>query len=390
MQLYRQPPPPEHLNDTLVPGIVAEGVVLLVVPTVAVLLRFWARFVKPEVKLWWDDWFIVVTLVFSNTLLALFLANVQFGLGKHIETIQPLTKITTFLKNVFAAAIMYLFVQWAYKMTTILLYLRVFGGHRRFSIISLSLAAFVTVVTVVQILLYAFFVCVPTAKNWDPMLPGTCRSLNKFFYGSQSVGAILDVVILLLPLPMIKGLNLDKRQKIYVALIFLLGYCVVIVPLVRTGLIAKYAWVFSTTEDPDPTWNTVILDYIIVIDGPIAILGLSLPPIFQLYRRAHSHGMKSLTNSRTYGSALSNSDDRKVEKDTKLRSIRSSGEMRSRLVNSYGGGGSDSADEIAMNNILQRKDLSVMESTRQPGDDRRSWHDGNSPPSRSAFPAEEV
>ena len=51
MQLFRTPPTPEQLHDSLVPGILTQAIILIIVPTIAVILRFWARLVRKELKL---------------------------------------------------------------------------------------------------------------------------------------------------------------------------------------------------------------------------------------------------------------------------------------------------------------------------------------------------
>ncbi|KAI9723799.1 MAG: hypothetical protein M1828_004049 [Chrysothrix sp. TS-e1954] len=394
---FRQPASPAQLHDTLAPNILAQCIVLIVVPTLAVVLRFWARLIKPEWRLWWDDWLILVALLVCNGFLATYIAQVPNGLGKHIQTVEP-TKLLTFLKLGFATALLYNVLQCSYKLAAIALYLRVFWRSRTFRWVSLFLMAFISAYALIVILIYALYMCDPPAANYDPTVKGKCKDLNAYFYGTQVCCAMLDVFVLLLPLPMIRQLKLERSQKWWLATVFAFGYCVVIVPLVRIGLIAKYAWILVPSEDPDLTWNSVILDFAIVVEAPVAIVGLCLPPIFQLSKRVLRHGLSSLFKSRSYPSDKSDANPARTERDKQLKSVGSNAEMNRRLVkrlseqnvNGQHGNGTNDVDEIALNNIYQRKDLSVMETDRTNSDDIKFTRESNPPNPKTVFPIEEV
>lgn len=68
------------------------------------------------------------------------------------------------------------------------------------------------------------FICNPPRKYWEPQTPGFC-----FKYGKPgilvglSVEIALDCTILVLPIKMISGLQMNKTKKVSLALIFLVG-----------------------------------------------------------------------------------------------------------------------------------------------------------------------
>lgn len=68
------------------------------------------------------------------------------------------------------------------------------------------------------------FMCNPPRKFWEPQIPGFC-----FKYGKPgllvglSAEIALDCTILLLPVKMISGLQMNKTKKVSLGLIFLVG-----------------------------------------------------------------------------------------------------------------------------------------------------------------------
>jgi hypothetical protein len=77
------------------------------------------------------------------------------------------------------------------------------------------------------------FLCSPTAKLWNPHLHGHCMSAQDYWYSVAGIDIGLDFLVLLLPLPAISGLHLPRKQKFGLLLVFLLGFFVCIVSVVR-------------------------------------------------------------------------------------------------------------------------------------------------------------
>lgn len=69
----------------------------------------------------------------------------------------------------------------------------------------------------------AFLGCTPVARNWDKTIAGHCVDLVAFFRWNGICNLVLDVLILLLPLPMVWRLNISVRQRLELSGVFLLG-----------------------------------------------------------------------------------------------------------------------------------------------------------------------
>lgn len=112
---------------------------------------------------------------------------------------------------------------WTCKAPILFLYLRLFGVKkwlRVISYITLALTAAVYIAGIVAIPP----ACTPHSNDLSPSFIAGCQTRTRIinvFTGSFSV--LADVVILVLPLPVIFGLNLLVRSKVGLAFLFLSG-----------------------------------------------------------------------------------------------------------------------------------------------------------------------
>lgn len=69
------------------------------------------------------------------------------------------------------------------------------------------------------------FQCDPVAAAWDIALASSakCQALGPIIIGPEITNIFVDVTILALPINMIRGLQMQTRQKILLSLVFLFG-----------------------------------------------------------------------------------------------------------------------------------------------------------------------
>ena len=122
---------------------------------------------------------------------------------------------------------MYLLSIYGYRLALLLMYIRLFGVSKPFTYATWAVMAFVTGYLSSN-LLTLLFGCTPIQKYWKPELPGHCIVLNKadYAYGSMNVGS--DLLMFLLPLPMVWQLNLSRKEKFGLFLIFMSGIAYVV------------------------------------------------------------------------------------------------------------------------------------------------------------------
>ena len=69
----------------------------------------------------------------------------------------------------------------------------------------------------------SIFLCEPVQKLWNFDVPGICLSVISYWLSFACLNALLDVVIWVLPMPIIRKLKLPPKQMKVLGIIFLLG-----------------------------------------------------------------------------------------------------------------------------------------------------------------------
>lgn len=111
----------------------------------------------------------------------------------------------------------------AIKTSLILLYYRLFGVTRWFRW-ELAFAWVVVILCFIVDVLVAIFECKPVSYFWDKSIPGgTCINQDQFFRWNGAANLLIDFMILTLTVPVVWHLKLKTRQKLSLAVIFLLG-----------------------------------------------------------------------------------------------------------------------------------------------------------------------
>jgi hypothetical protein len=111
------------------------------------------------------------------------------------------------------------------KMAILLLYYRVFPTplFRKFVIVSL-------VVCVAYIPAFAgsiAFHCIPisyTWTSWTGETRGHCANLNALAWAHAIINIVFDLWIIFLPIPQLFHLNLGRRKKFHLVLMFSVGF----------------------------------------------------------------------------------------------------------------------------------------------------------------------
>lgn len=69
----------------------------------------------------------------------------------------------------------------------------------------------------------AFLNCIPVAKFWDPSIPGSCLSKTALWFSNASMHIATDLAILIIPIPALIAIDLPRRQKFALMIMFALG-----------------------------------------------------------------------------------------------------------------------------------------------------------------------
>lgn len=109
------------------------------------------------------------------------------------------------------------------KISILLLYSRVFT--MRVFIIAARVTGVVIIMLTTATVLGALLQCRPIAFNWDQTIPGgVCGDQVLSFKITGSMNVVLDVAVLLLPMPYLWTLELAWSKKLILILTFAVGF----------------------------------------------------------------------------------------------------------------------------------------------------------------------
>ena len=106
------------------------------------------------------------------------------------------------------------------KLSILLQILRIFSSIRRLTYAALGLILAYGIST-----MWAnIFICYPVARFWDPRITeGYCLNRMRYWFGNASMNIVTDLVVWGLPMPVLRTLQIPRRQKIGVVGIFAVG-----------------------------------------------------------------------------------------------------------------------------------------------------------------------
>ncbi|KAI1383545.1 uncharacterized protein F4822DRAFT_420937 [Hypoxylon trugodes] len=301
---------PINNDENIGPPFRSFVIVLVIITILSTIVRFWSRsIVKPNQRqpkrFWWDDWTFLAAATLLLIQLSCTLALVDAGLGRHVTALSPeallaCSKLIVVIYYVYDVAL------FTSKVSALLFLSRIFPKYTNPTWFNTALyvAHGLNVTWLIAILFATIFQCNPVQKAWnpDPNLPGKCSSNAVLLTGSALPSVGIDLFILLLPMPKIWRLQMSLARKAGITLVFILGYCAIVVSLGRTITI------LTTGGDlnADITYGGLPVLYWSSAEIPTIVLCLCLPSVLPLGRHL-KHQIKNrvpfLSNDGTLGSS---------------------------------------------------------------------------------------
>ncbi|KAK6419751.1 hypothetical protein LTR95_017016 [Oleoguttula sp. CCFEE 5521] len=249
------------------PRLVIVCIVFFLLTTAVVSARFSWRWVHRQRGL--DD--VMCLCAYTILLLATIFAGVSahYGFGKHMRDIQPTSsKAVQFF---YLYQICYKLLGMFTKLTFCFLYLRIFN-QKWFHRLVKSIATII-VLGSLAFTLATVFTCVPVHKFWNRKIPGRCTNNTAFWFSHAAFNTFFDVVIYILPMPMIRTLKLARGQKLGLISIFSLGAFVIAASIVRMVFLR------GSALTRDPTWGSVQALMWTEIEGNTSVIICCLPAL---------------------------------------------------------------------------------------------------------------
>lgn len=111
------------------------------------------------------------------------------------------------------------------KVAILLQYLRVFVPHKTRNLMFWACHAFIWVNFIFFFVatFLMIFTCRPAKKFWNPWIEGSCIDGVKTYAFASAFNATFDLLILILPQPIIWSLQMTLKKKIALSAVFLVG-----------------------------------------------------------------------------------------------------------------------------------------------------------------------
>ncbi|KAK6001408.1 hypothetical protein QM012_002739 [Aureobasidium pullulans] len=243
--------------------------VFLVLAFIILSLRLFTRFIVtrnhgPE------DWVITAAFCFSITQAVLVLIEVQNGQGLPQSMLSE-DNILDLRKTLYVTIPTYLAGLTLTKLSILLQYMRLFREktiHRIIIGMLVFVAAFGTWSILASLLL-----CRPVHYFWDGIGNGKCLNFKAKWFSDAAYNIITDLILLSIPMPFIKGLNLPYRQKAGLIAVFALGGFVCLVSIARLGPL------YVIASDADVSRHNGPAAFLSSMEVNVGIICASLPSL---------------------------------------------------------------------------------------------------------------
>ncbi|KAI0537440.1 hypothetical protein GGR58DRAFT_349917 [Xylaria digitata] len=224
---------------------------VLTIASLSVGLRFYTRAYLLR-RVGPDDYLILLALALTIATGVSQCINTRHSLGAHVWDLGSPDKIVAYLKNFYVNIIFYNAALMATKMAFMVQYYRVLI-LKRFRTACIVALIIVGCWSLSQIFI-CIFLCKPIAGFWDASLDAKCVPVPLQWYINAGGNIATDILIFVLPLPVLAHLDLPRAQKISLVAIFSLGFFTCAISVIRIKFL-KTGSDFTYTNIEASIWS---------------------------------------------------------------------------------------------------------------------------------------
>lgn len=236
-----------------------------------------------------NDWMVIIALVNSYIFMALDIIEAVSGMGVHFKDIPP-SILMRQMKAFWLTIPFYNAAVLCAKASILMQYFRVFPTHRMRVVcwIMITILAIYGTWAVIS----AFLNCIPVAKFWDDSIQGYCLDKTKLWFSNASMHISTDIAILIIPIPALMAVDLPRKQKLALMIMFSLGGFVCITSIIRLLSLKQIA------DSTDPTYDNVAAASWSAIECNTGIICACLPTLKPLVARIFPNMVSTFNASR--------------------------------------------------------------------------------------------
>lgn len=148
---------------------------------------------------------------------------VTLGLGKHSTSVST-SSLSAAPTLVFIVAMVNAGGITLPKLSALFFYFRIFKRTHRWFYITLWMVGAFCVSVMITSWMLTIFLCNPVKDVFSANPQGHCIPQWKTFLGTAIPSTIIDLVILIMPLPLLARLQVSLRKKLLLTGVFICGY----------------------------------------------------------------------------------------------------------------------------------------------------------------------
>ncbi|PVI01621.1 hypothetical protein DM02DRAFT_627521 [Periconia macrospinosa] len=167
----------------------------------------------------------------------------------------------------------------------------------------------------ISVLLETFLLCKPVAFNWDKTIPtGTCDKNSNIAYTlAGTINVVIDIIVVIMPMPMLWQLHMPFTKKVGVIAMFSLGGGICIISILRVIYVAKM-------DLTDFAYASVDLSIWSVLEPTLGIVNACLPVLRPIIARLMNSPAFVWARTTVWGSTKSASQGTELTFDKNRKS----------------------------------------------------------------------
>ncbi|RYP42642.1 hypothetical protein DL767_000011 [Monosporascus sp. MG133] len=236
---------PYSTSMRLPTAVLAVNTCGLALSFVALALRFWARFIR-RVKMRLCDYTIIASWLFT---LGLIISEnycvTHGGIGQSVTTVTP-DQLLFSAKQFIVIGVCGTLAVTLVKVSILDFFLSIFSTDSHFRTAAYILMG-ITASYGVAFTTATLASCRPFEANWDKLSHPDYRCINtsRFYVAQAAIGAVLDCLVLLLPVPVVWSLALKNSKKFSLTFLFTIGIFVCAISITRLVYNTQETWMLT-------------------------------------------------------------------------------------------------------------------------------------------------
>ncbi|KAF1839291.1 MFS monosaccharide transporter-like protein [Decorospora gaudefroyi] len=220
------------------PAVMGVSAATLALCSLFVAFRLVSRFLVVR-KPGWDDYTMIAAWILAFGASFCICYSTTKGLGRRQQNIPPEWQ-EPMKKSSYVFSVLYNPALMATKTSILLFYLTLSKTHKVFRWATIATLIVVNVgglaLTILNILQ-----CRPVDAAWASPVPDSahCTNIVTIYLSSAPLNIITDLAILFLPMPILTGMRLPKKQKVILVLTFGFGVFVAVVDVIRIAYLQE-------------------------------------------------------------------------------------------------------------------------------------------------------